>query len=51
MLDARNLNWINKIDGLISTKKCFVIVGALHLYGENGLINLLKKRGYKVKPK
>ena len=51
MLDARNLNWINKIDELISTKKCFVIVGALHLYGENGLINLLKKRGYKVKPK
>lgn len=51
MLDARNLNWINKIDKYLTNNNCFVIVGALHLYGENGLINLLKKKGYKVKPK
>ena len=51
MLDARNLNWINKIDKFLTNNNCFVIVGALHLYGENGLINLLKKKGYKVKPK
>lgn len=49
LLDARNLNWINKIDQCLSKYNCFVVVGALHLYGENGLINLLKKRGYKVK--
>jgi hypothetical protein len=31
-------------------KSCFVAVGAGHLGGENGLINLLKKQGYSVEP-
>ena len=44
-------HFLNKIDKYLTNNNCFVIVGDLHLYGENGLINLLKKKGYKVKPK
>ncbi len=31
-------------------KPCFIAVGALHLPGENGVLELLKKEGYSVKP-
>ncbi len=30
----------------MSEKSCFVAVGAGHLFGENGLIDLLEKKGY-----
>ena len=50
LVDKRNNNWIPKLVGLFSKKSCFVAVGAGHLAGENGLINLLKKQGYTVEP-
>ena len=34
----------------MQSKSCFIAVGAGHLAGENGLINLLKKQGYTVEP-
>lgn len=49
LLDERNPNMANKIEGLLKTdKKSFVAVGALHLIGDKGVPELLRKRGYKV---
>lgn len=50
LVDKRNSNWIPKLKSLMQNKSCFVAVGAGHLGGENGLINLLKKQGYTVEP-
>ncbi len=44
----RNKNWIPKITQITRETPSFIAVGALHLAGENGVINLLKKEGYKV---
>jgi uncharacterized protein YbaP (TraB family) len=50
LLDKRNLNWIPKMDALMSSKSCFFAVGAGHLGGPNGVIELLRKKGYEVTP-
>ena len=50
LLKARNMNWITKLTGLIKDKTTFIAVGVRHLPGENGLITLLQKEGYKVDP-
>lgn len=50
MVDKRNTTWIPKLRVLMQNKACFIAVGAGHLAGENGLINLLKKQGYTVEP-
>jgi len=48
LVDNRNENWLDNIDNLISQDKVFIAVGMGHLGGENGLLNLLKKKGYKL---
>ncbi len=49
VLDARNRNWVPKIEGYLrSGRICFVVVGAGHLGGPNGLLTLLKARGYRI---
>lgn len=50
LLNKRNNNWIPKLNKKMQSKACFIAVGAGHLGGENGLINLLKKQGYSVEP-
>lgn len=50
MLYARNANWMRILAGLIPTATVFIAVGAGHLPGDNGLINLLRKEGYNVTP-
>jgi uncharacterized protein YbaP (TraB family) len=50
LLNKRNDNWIPKIEDYISEGNVFIAVGAGHLTGENGLIELLKKKGYKLEP-
>lgn len=42
----RNKAWIPKLKEEIKTKKCFIAVGAGHLFGEGGVIELLQKEGY-----
>ena len=42
----RNKAWIPKLKTELDSKKCFIAVGAAHLFGEDGLIDLLKKEGY-----
>lgn len=46
----RNKNWISGIESQAKAQTCFIAVGAGHLGGEGGLIDLLKKQGFKVKP-
>jgi uncharacterized protein YbaP (TraB family) len=50
LVDQRNRNWIPRIMPMFQTESVeFVLVGAGHLPGKNGLIALLKKQGCKVR--
>ena len=48
IIDQRNEKWIKEIPTIISEKPTFIAVGASHLAGKKGLINLLMELGYKV---
>lgn len=49
MINDRNTQWCKLLSSKYLTKQTnFIAVGALHLPGEKGLINLLQKEGYKV---
>ncbi len=48
MFTDRNRRWIPKLEIAIASGKTFVAVGAGHLPGDDGLVNLLGKDGYKV---
>ena len=50
LLNKRNKNWVQQLDTIMKNESVFVAVGAGHLVGEDGLISLLKKAGYKVEP-
>ncbi len=50
LLKNRNKNWVKQLNEIMKNESVFVAVGAGHLGGEYGLINLLKKEGYKVEP-
>lgn len=45
----RNLAWVEKITSYITSgKSVFVAVGAAHLVGDGGLIELMRKKGFQV---
>lgn len=47
---SRHEPMVKKIEGYLATKdRHFIAVGALHLAGERGLVEMLKARGYVVK--
>ena len=48
MLDNRNADWLTKVLGIMNEKPTLFAVGAGHLLGENGVLNLLCKAGYQV---
>ncbi|MCC6815064.1 MAG: TraB/GumN family protein [Saprospiraceae bacterium] len=50
LLNNRNDNWIPIIKKSMASGPSFFAVGAGHLGGDKGVINLLKKEGYKLKP-
>lgn len=50
LLNDRNLQWMKKIPQLLKEKSVFFAVGAGHLTGEHGIISLLRKNGYQVRP-
>lgn len=50
LLDNRNRNWIPVMEQYSKDQKAFYAVGAAHLGGPNGVVNLLRKAGYTVTP-
>ena len=50
LLYKRNEAWAVKLIELLAGKSLVIAVGAGHLPGNRGLINLLRTRGYKVEP-
>jgi hypothetical protein len=48
LLNDRNKNWIPIMVKIMKDKPTFFGVGAGHLAGEEGVIKLLRKKGYKV---
>jgi len=50
ILDDRNRAWIPKIEEMMGYEPIFVAAGAMHLAGENGVIELLRKQGYSLTP-
>ena len=49
VFDSRNEDWAKKMPAIMSEKSTLFAVGAGHLIGDNGILQLLKKQGYKVK--
>ncbi|MFD0717430.1 TraB/GumN family protein [Paenibacillus sp. GCM10027626] len=52
MLIDRNIGMVDKLKGYLQGKEpktYFVVVGAAHFLGENGIVSLLEKEGFKVK--
>jgi uncharacterized protein YbaP (TraB family) len=50
LVTVRNHNWIEQMVELVPAQSSLFVVGSGHLLGDDGLITLLKDRGFKVKP-
>ena len=50
LLYNRNRNWVVKLKKLMPDKSLLIAVGAGHLPGDKGVINLLRQAGYSVTP-
>ena len=49
LLVNRNNNWTPQIEDYLTDEMVeFVVVGTLHLHGPDGLLNILKKKGYNI---
>ena len=49
MLQDRNLRMADAAEQFLKGKEAaFVVVGAAHMVGRDGVISILEKRGYKV---
>ena len=47
LVTARNQRWLPQIEQLLhGERNCLVVVGALHLVGEGGLLELLRRDGF-----
>ena len=47
LIYQRNRNWLHRIEKMLKEDRDFLlIVGVLHLAGENSIIDLLEKKGY-----
>jgi uncharacterized protein YbaP (TraB family) len=49
-IDARNRRMLESLLPELESKRVFVAIGALHLPGKSGLIELLRKEGFDLKP-
>src|SRR5690554_3465492 len=50
MLTRRNHEWVEKIPEIMQRHATFFAVGAGHLGGEDGVLQLLRTRGYEITP-
>jgi uncharacterized protein len=49
LIVERNHNWVPQIEACLSKPQpCLVVVGAAHLVGPDGLLALLKQKGYRL---
>ena len=49
MIVDRNENWISQIESYLDNEPVeFVLVGAMHMHGPDGVIRMLKKKGYRI---
>jgi hypothetical protein len=49
LVSDRNKRWVPQIEKLLhGNQDCFVVVGALHLVGDGGLLELMRRDGYKA---
>ena len=48
LLDERNARMVERMAPRLTEGDAFIAVGALHLPGERGILNLLAERGYRI---
>lgn len=49
LITQRNRNWMPQLEACLKrTSPCFVVVGAAHVVGPQGLLAMLQQRGYRV---
>ena len=48
LIDNRNADWLTKMPAIMVQKPTLFAVGAGHLPGPKGVLNLLRQAGYKV---
>jgi uncharacterized protein YbaP (TraB family) len=44
----RNRRWVPRLESCFSAGNCFVVVGAAHMVGGDGLIAMLRQKGYRI---
>lgn len=49
LIDKRNKNWVAIMPQIMKEKPTLFVVGAGHLFGEKGVLELLKQAGYTIK--
>ena len=50
LIFKRNADWLKELPAIMSETPSFIAVGALHLPGEKGVLEGLRKAGYKITP-
>ena len=50
LITQRNRNMVLGLDSLMRKQSVFCVVGSGHLYGNDGIIQLLRAKGYTVRP-
>ncbi|MBO5960484.1 MAG: TraB/GumN family protein [Paludibacteraceae bacterium] len=48
-IKQRNNRWISQLDVLMKGQSCFIVLNAAYLGGDEGLLQLLRKEGFRVK--
>lgn len=50
LIAGRNEKWMKKIVEMMKEKRCLVVISAMHLTGNTGLIRAFRAKGFFVKP-
>lgn len=51
LMTRRNARWLGQIDSFLQEKETYlVVVGVLHLLGDDGLVAMLRDKGFRVVP-
>jgi uncharacterized protein YbaP (TraB family) len=49
LVTSRNRSWLPRLEQLLAgSERAFVVVGTLHLVGDQGVVELLRRKGYEV---